>query len=400
MKRLRALVLSTERSRGALSAVRSLRRSGWTVGVGTPTAHGMLSASRAVSAAHLVPKPRGQARDFVAATNQAIAAGGYDVLFGGTDDFMAALSAYRGDLDAAVAHPDYPAVRSALDKLELTRLAGEVGLSAPRTHAATDDLRRSWRGAVVVKCRSHWTPGRTQAHRIETKLYADMDSAWPRIEHIRAAGEEAIVQEAIDGRLSALIGVYRDGRLDARVQQEASAVWPIPSGVSTRAVTVPVDADLARRSGALLERLGWSGLVELQFLTGADGLPRLIDLNGRFFGSMSLTNAARPGVPDLWGRWTLGGPVDPLSDAPPGHRYTWLAGDLRRATVERRGGLARDLLGTLRWAASATDSVLSVRDLPPALQLVTDRFTREDAVDPGAPAEVRHGTRLAPGCAT
>ena len=36
-----ALILSTSRDRGGLAAARSLRRSGWRVGVGTPDAGGM-----------------------------------------------------------------------------------------------------------------------------------------------------------------------------------------------------------------------------------------------------------------------------------------------------------------------------------------------------------------------
>ncbi|MDD9204840.1 hypothetical protein PU560_00005, partial [Georgenia sp. 10Sc9-8] len=68
------------------------------------------------------------------------------------------------------------------------------------------------------------------------------------------------------------------------------------------------------------------GLVELQFLTGADGVPHLIDLNGRFFGSMALSNAARPGLTDDWGRLALGEPVGRLPDARPGVRYVWAAG--------------------------------------------------------------------------
>jgi hypothetical protein len=48
-------------------------------------------------------------------------------------------------------------------------------------------------------------------------------------------------------------------------------------------------------------------------------------------------------------------------------RYQWLEGDLRRAAVERRGGLLLDLAGTLRFAAGAVHSTLSLRDPAPAL---------------------------------
>jgi len=74
----------------------------------------------------------------------------------------------------------------------------------------------------------------------------------------------------------------------------------------------------------------------------------------------------------MWGRLVLGESFDPLPDAAPGHRYSWMAGDLRRAAVERRGNLVKDVTTTLLWAGSATDSVWSVRDPWPTARLIAD----------------------------
>lgn len=52
----------------------------------------------------------------------------------------------------------------------------------------------------------------------------------------------------------------------------------------------PLDPALVDRAEALLRRIRWDGLVELQFLTGSDGIPHLIDLNGRFYGSLALAD--------------------------------------------------------------------------------------------------------------
>lgn len=138
-------------------------------------------------------------------------------------------------------------------------------------------------------------------------------------------------------------------------------------------MTLPIDEGLAARATALLADLGWSGLVELQFLRGADGVSHLIDLNGRFFGSMALANAAGANLPDAWGRQVLGDPLPPLPDAPPGARFLWTAGDLRRARVERRGGLLADVASTVRWLPGATTSVWQLGDPGPTLEKVTSR---------------------------
>ncbi|MFI7584499.1 ATP-grasp domain-containing protein [Kocuria sp. M1N1S27] len=369
----RALIVGTGRDRGALAAVRSLGRAGWTVGVGTPDGPGMLGATRAAAVRHEVPRPRGDGAAFIDGVRRAVTEKSYDVVFGAGDDWMAAVSAYRRHIPAAVAHPGPEVVAAALDKIGLADRAVRAGLAAPRTLAATDEALAAWDGPVVVKCRAHWAPGQTRPHRIEAKLFPDARAAAGQVRRILGAGAEPVLQAPVRGTLGALIGVYHDGRLRGRVQQSTSRLWPTPNGVSARAQTVPVDEALADRAEALLRELGWWGLVELQFLTGDDGVPQLIDLNGRFFGSMALAEAARPGLADAWGRLVLGGPVPRLPDARPGVRYAWLAGDMRRAAVERRGGLAADVVDTLRWGRGAQHSVWDLRDLGPTWHLATWR---------------------------
>lgn len=64
-----------------------------------------------------------------------------------------------------------------------------------------------------------------------------------------------------------------------------------------------------------------------------------------------------------------------LPDAGPGVRYAWTAGDLRRAWVERRGGLLADVADTLRWGRGTRHSMWDVRDPGPKWHLATWRLT-------------------------
>ncbi|MGY2076841.1 MULTISPECIES: ATP-grasp domain-containing protein [unclassified Blastococcus] len=372
----RALVLTSSRDRGALAAVRALDRAGWHVGVGSPDAGGMVAASRSSRRTHHVPRPRGHMDDFVAAVRRAVAGGGYDVVFGSGDDWMAALAVSAGSVPAVVVHPPAEVALAALDKAELAQRATDAGLPSPRTELATPAALAGWTGPVVVKCRAHWQPGLRQRLRIEARRYPDVEQARPRVRLLQDAGFEAVLQEPVDGELEALVGLLHEGRLHGRVQQRALRLWPTPSGVTSRAVTVPVDEELAAGATRLLTGLGWSGLVQLQFLRDDDGGLRLIDLNGRFFGSMALSTAAGPNLPDAWARQALGLPLPPLPDGTAGVRYLWTAGDLRRAAAERRGGLLADGASVLRWFPGAVSSVWDVRDPGPTLALAAERVRR------------------------
>lgn len=223
----RALIVSTGRDRGALAGARSLRESGWVVGVGSPEGAGMVSASNACHRSHVVPRPRGHEGAFVAGVREAVAAGGYQVVFGGGDDW-----------------------------------ARHAGLGTPHTVRATPEALDRWRGPVVVKCRTHWSPDQVRWHRIDARLFPDVTSARSQVEHITAAGADPVLQEPVDGRLGALVGLFHEGRLHGRVQQVTSALWPTPSGMSSRARTVPVQEDLVASAKELLRRVGWWGLVD------------------------------------------------------------------------------------------------------------------------------------------
>ncbi|MGY2083438.1 ATP-grasp domain-containing protein [Blastococcus sp. SYSU DS0539] len=368
----KALVVTASRDRGSLTAVRALHRAGWSVGVGTPTGTGMVTSTRGCARQHVVPRPRGDAADFVAAVAGAVDDGGYDVVFGGGDDWAAALATYADRIPTVVAHPPADVVLAGLDKVGLAGRAATAGLPSPRTEPATPAALDAWPGPVVVKCRTHWHPGQRHELRIEARRYADVAAARGRVRLLSDSGFEPVLQAPVDGVLESLVGLF-DGRLTGRVQQVSTALWPTPSGVTCRAVTVPVDEELADRATALLAGLGWSGLVQLQFLRDHAGTRHLIDLNGRFFGSMALAVAAGPNLPDAWGRRALGEEVPVLPDGATGVRFAWAAGDVRRAAVERRGGLARDLGSVLRWLPGATGSVWDLRDPGPALTILRER---------------------------
>ncbi|MGC1206479.1 MAG: hypothetical protein WA880_00820 [Ornithinimicrobium sp.] len=370
----RVLIASTSRDRGALAAVRALGRAGWVVGVGTPEGGGVLGSSRYCQRTHQIPRPRHDARGFIDGVTRAATQGDYQIAFGGNDDWMAALSAYRDELPIQVVHPRYPVVQGVLDKIDIAEAARQVGLSYPHTVLATSTSVRHWKGPVVVKCRAHWHPGQTRPHRIDARQFASSAAAQPQIDLITDAGGIPILQRPVDGDLGAIIGLMRSGRLHARVQQESLRLWPTPHGMSARARTVAVDPSLALRSQELLRALDWHGLVELQFLTDARGESHLIDINGRFYGSLALAERARPGLIDAWAQTSLSEYVPYLPDGRHGLRYSWWAGDLRRAKVERRHGLLADLAHTLISGLAAQHSVWDLRDMAPAWQLTRERF--------------------------
>jgi predicted ATP-grasp superfamily ATP-dependent carboligase len=361
---MRVLVLDSNAGRGCLAAVRGLARGGWTVGVATPARTGLPSLSRFARHRHLLPPVTAGVEPYVQAVCELVARRGYSLVFACSDAEVLALSERRESIPACIPYASHPAVVRAIDKDQLGQAARAVGLLTPPQASSARQAAELWGpGAVIVKESLHGALGADgHVSHVAPELCADAQAAERRVSEIRASGGAAIVQPALEGRLMAFSSVVdRSGAMLARVQQVAERTYPLAAGLSVRARTVAVDMELAGQVQELLRELGWLGLCELQFLQPAKGQPVLLDLNGRFYGSLALALAAGVNLPDLWARCALGLPGGEVRDGRPDVRYQWMEGDLKAARESSRGALA-DVADCLRYANRAHDSIWSASD--------------------------------------
>lgn len=367
----RALIVEQGYSRGAVTAARALTADGWTIGVGSPGAKGLAARSRVCRTRHDVSPAHEDAERFRDDVERAIRSHHYEVVFGAGEAEVLALSAGRARLaPAVVPHGSHDTVVAALDKDRMEAAARSVGLAVPETvdlGAASDERER-----FIVKATAHARPDRPGAPpRVDTNLVVGPTAARRRVEELEALGADARVQRFYEGTLLAYSAVTdRWGRVIADSMQAASRIWPPGAGASCRAETVAVEGRVGDPAADLFKKLGWFGLAELQFIAPAKGPLRLIDLNGRFYGSLGLAVAAGANLAAAWAALATDRPFERVR-ARPGVSYQWLEGDLRRACAERRGGLVRDVASCLGAARGSTHSLASTADPGPLLaQLV------------------------------
>lgn len=369
-------VLVVGRGRSALAAVRALGVAGHWVGVGCSEAN-PATVSRWTRRREDVRSPAHDRDGFAADISTACRERSYDAVVGAGDTEVIALSLDRSRISAHVPYPPHEVVIRCFDKLELYLAAGRSGLRAPATVEATPSAVAALKGPTVVKARWHWVPGMTTtSDRIEARVASDKREARQLVDAIRRSGGTAILQEKLVGSLlSYALVLDEQGRVVGHVQQKADHTWPPGMGVSTRAITIPVDETLAEQAASLLQSLGWFGLAQLQFLQAGDGEPCLLDFNGRYYGSMPLATAAGVNLPALG--LNMGAAKDRSSSGAVGVRFQWLEGDLRRAWKERRGGLFADLTSCLRFRREAdAHGVWDPRDPAPAFRGATDLMAR------------------------
>ncbi len=367
---MRVLIAEDGLSSYVLPAVRSLGAAGWTVALAGPR-RSRSAGSRWVTRTHLVPAVEDDHEGFVDGIARAVSEHGYDVVFGGDDVEVLGLSVARDRLGTVFPYAPHDQVLRAIDKLGLTQAADAVGMATPATAAADDDAVARTVLPVVVKARLHWAPGATVGRgRVAAALCTTREQVVAAVEEARLAGREIVLQEVVDGDLVAVTALCAPGgQVLARSQQRATRLSPLLR-TSTRARTEPVDPALAAQVDALLAELRWTGIANLQLLAPADGPPRLIDLNGRFYGSLALALAAGLDLPVWWTLLATGSTVEVQPPAAVGVRYSALEHDLQRARTERRGGLLADLADSLRAARGAAHSTWDRHDLRPSADRV------------------------------
>jgi predicted ATP-grasp superfamily ATP-dependent carboligase len=325
---LRALIVEDGFQRGSLAACRALGRAGWKVGIGSP-AQGFASSSKYAAAWHRVPPPEESERGFVEAVRKAVEASGYEVVFGAGDGEVLALSAARDELGAIFPYGPHEDVVRAFDKVALAAAGERAGIDVPTARSADD-------APVIVK------PRRTTVHapeggplRLRATVAETPEQAREQVAYLESVGAEPLVQELVPGDLVALVAVTdRESKIVAAVQQRTRVIWPRRSGGTVRARTEVVDPELEAKVALLLADLNWFGIAQAQFQEAERRHPVLIDLNGRFYGSMALALAAGPNLAAIWAELALDHPRPEVSAPRAGVRYHWLESDLRRTLAE------------------------------------------------------------------
>jgi predicted ATP-grasp superfamily ATP-dependent carboligase len=358
-----------------LAGVRALRAAGHLPWLAVTARGGYARRSRAVAGVVTVPDPAVDRDGYVAAVAGAAAHVGAAAVLPGTEVGLVALAGSDAAFGAGVVVGAGPVdvVARAVDKGGLAALAAAAGLRVPPTATITAD-RPDGHGLdfpLAVKPPRTMTAGPGGVLRSVAVRRVDSPGELRRaVESM--PGDRWLVQPWLAGGLAAVGGVAWRGRLVAAVHQVADRIYPPGAGISAYARTVPADPGLAAGVAGLAAELGWSGLLQAQFVGD-----HLIDVNPRMYGSLALAVAAGLNLPAIWADLLLG--RSPVVGA---YRV-----GVRFRSEERDAGALAAAVSAGRWRAAlaglvphrrTAHAVFSWRDPLPIL-----RSVRQLAKGPG-----------------
>ena len=297
------------------------------------------------------------------------------VLFPTREETVAALARNRSLLARSfrVPTPGWETVRHAWDKRETYRLAGELGISMPRSWFPREEDELGdldLRGPVVIKpaIKEHFFYAtHAKAWRADTE--EELRRRFRTASSIVGPGE-IIVQELIPGdglQQYSYCAFFKDGAPVASMAVQRRRQHPSDFGRASTYVETVDPGPLEEPSVRFLKAIGYYGLVELEYkLDSRDGEYKLLDVNARTWGYHSVGPAAGVDFPYLLFSDQLGQQV-PRTLGRPGVRWVRLTTDVPNAILDMRARTLRprDYLSSLRGVD--TEAVFSARDPLPGI---------------------------------
>ncbi len=247
--------------------------------------------------------------------------------------------------------PSLEAYERASDKYQLFLLAREAGLKVPRTEAVSRTTagtvtQLGLRYPVVVKPRT--SAMRTETGTVKrTVRYAH--SAQELVHLVESmllnAGDELLLQEYIDGFGAGVFALYDHGAPKFFFAHRRIREKPPSGGVSVLCESAPLTPAAVDAAQKLLEPLRWHGVAMVEFKIDGQGIPWLIEINARLWGSLQLAVDAGADFP--WALYSIasGNGATLPSGYSIGKRLRWWLGDLDNLYASLRSRRVTPTLG-------------------------------------------------------
>ena len=389
---MRRVVVTDGEQRAALAAVRSLGLAGYRVSVCASTRKSLAGASRFAEDQHLTPSPLQDPVGFLEATSTLCQELKAAVLLPITDAALEAILPARSRFQGThIPFAEVGTYRRASDKAALMLRARALGIPAPeelRLESPQDALDESFspRFPLVIKPSKSVVVTTGGKEKVSVKRARDRTELEAGLRELPEGAYPLLLQENIEGHGEGGFFLIRDGQPLAEFAHRRIREKPPSGGVSVYRESVPMAEDVRLHSLTLLRDLDWSGVAMVEFRRSSkDGQPYLMEINGRFWGSLQLAIDAGVDFPRLLVESALSLPTKPVREYRAGIRSRWWLGDLDHLLIRIKGGVASQHLASelgstlgalsrflIPWRPGDRSEVMRISDPGPGLREVID----------------------------
>ncbi len=296
--------------KSALAIVRSLGAKQITLSVGAERKTAMSLHSRYTGTPFVYPSPYHEETAFInVVEKEAMRMGDMPVIFACSDATYLALYRARERLSrvAMLVFPDERAMETAFDKAITYSLARISGIPTITTYipATVEELHRvanTIKYPAVIKPRKSVTKHNgmhhfESAHFVHTKE----DLLWRFDMLTKKIGETPLIQDRLMGEEYGVEMIAHEGNPYALVTHHRLRSLSPTGGASVLKETIEKGAlrdMLETYARKIVSELKWEGPIMVEFKVDGDVMtPKLMEVNGRFWGSLPLSIAAGVDMP-------------------------------------------------------------------------------------------------------
>ncbi len=364
--------------RKALAAVRALGSKGIRVTVGESTRLATSAFSKNCYRSLVYPSPLFKPLEFIDFICHELTLRRYQMLLPMEDETMRLISRYHSEISrwTYLPIPSFEKLTFVQNKGNVLELAQKHGIPIPKTWfidniSQLEDLKEDLPYPVVIKPKESAGAIGVSYPENPVELMEQYHAAHKRFPF-------PLIQERIPTQGA---GYGASFLLDEKGSVKASFVhkrlreYPVTGGASTMRESVKHDTirDMAK---TLLKALDWFGVAMVEFkMDPRDGIPKLMEINPRFWGSLALAVAAGVNFPYLLYRMSGGENFTPVEHYQIGKRCRWfLPGDILHFIFNpKRMSLVPDFFDFLDRNTSY--DILSLKDPLPVLGRILTPLT-------------------------
>ena len=383
------VVVTDGDERSALAVVRSLGGAGHDVYVCSRTGRSLAGASRYaradLKASDPLLDPEGFSRE-VAAIARGI---GADVVIPVSEGSLLAVLGSPDLFEGiTVPFPNETVFRRVCDKRAVLEAASELGIATPAQHMlrepnelATVISSGALQFPVVLKPSRSVISDPNRRSKVGVTYAADAGELRARVASYSRAAFPLLLQQRIVGPGIGVFVLRWNGRTVAAFSHRRLREKPPSGGVSVYAESIALDPALLAHAEALLAHFAWRGVAMVEFkIDRATDTPYLMEINGRFWGSLQLAVAAGVDFPRLLYTVAQGKRIARQSSYEIGVRNRWWWGDFDHliARVWRSNAhlqlppdspsRTRAILEFFRWRPGDQNEVLKMSDPRPFIR--------------------------------
>jgi predicted ATP-grasp superfamily ATP-dependent carboligase len=310
--------------RKSLAVVRSLGRKGIPVTVGERTFLSTSFFSKYCARRMVYPSPQQSPNQFMEFLLREIKKKQYDCLFPMEEGTLLSLAKYHSEISryTYLLIPDLKKIEFVRDKGNLMRFAEAREIPAPKTFYALPTSSPSSAIPIPAVIKPRISSGSFGI--VYVKKRGDLGSSY---QNVHRRYPFPLIQEWIpDGGgtfgLSALFD--EASNVKAAFVHRKLRMYPIQGGPSTLAEGVE-HPQIMELGLSLLKSLNWVGVGMVEFkVDPRDGIPKLMEVNPRFWGSLQLAIVSGVDFPFLILKMARKEDFEPVLQYAVGKRFRWL----------------------------------------------------------------------------